>query len=104
LIHIGVATNKTLGKIKKIMFVLFNATFSTYYSEVVTFDTIYRTNQYSMPLAMFVGFNNQMQNVVFGQALLRDEKADTFEWLFRQFQICVCGKDPIVIFTGVPPS
>jgi hypothetical protein len=24
--------------------------------------------------------------------------------LFRQFQICVRGKDPIVIFTGVPPS
>jgi hypothetical protein len=85
------------------MFVLFNATFSTYYYEVVTFDTTYRTNQYSMPLAMFVGFNNQMQNVVFGQALLRDEKANTFEWLFRQFQICVRGKDPIVIFTGVPP-
>jgi hypothetical protein len=95
---------KKLEKIKKIMFVLFkNATFSTDYSEVVTFDTTYRTNQYSMPLAMFVGFNNQMQNVVFGQALLRDEKADTFEWLFRQFQICVRGKDPIVIFTGVPP-
>jgi hypothetical protein len=38
-----------------------------------------------MPLAMFVGFNNQMQNVVFGQALLRDEKADTFESVFQLF-------------------
>lgn len=71
------------------------------YSSVVTFDTTYRTNQYSMPLAMFVGFNNQLQNVVFGQALLRDEKADTFEWLFKQFRICMGGRDPIVIFTGM---
>ncbi|XP_039841682.1 protein FAR-RED IMPAIRED RESPONSE 1-like [Panicum virgatum] len=58
------------------------------YSSVVTFDTTYRTNQYSMPLAMFVGFNNKLQNVVFGQALLRDERADTFEWLVRQGSYC----------------
>jgi len=54
-----------------------------------------------MPLAMFVGFNNKLQNVVFGQALLRDERADTFEWLFKQFRACMGGKDPIVIFTGM---
>ncbi|CAO2152206.1 unnamed protein product [Urochloa humidicola] len=74
------------------------------YSSVVTFDTTYKTNQYSMPLAMFVGFNNQLQNVVFGQALIRDEKADTFEWLFKQFRICMGGRDPIVIFTDQDSS
>ncbi|XP_039804984.1 protein FAR1-RELATED SEQUENCE 5-like [Panicum virgatum] len=74
------------------------------YSSVVTFDTTYRTNQYSMPLAMFVGFNNKLQNVVFGQALLRDERADTFEWLFKQFRACMGGKDPIVIFTDQDSS
>ncbi|KAG2606332.1 hypothetical protein PVAP13_4NG226311 [Panicum virgatum] len=57
------------------------------YSSVVTFDTTYRTNQYSMPLAMFVGFNNKLQNVVFGQALLRDERADTFEWLYCRWHV-----------------
>ena len=72
-----------------------------HFGDVVTFDTTYRTNQYSMPLAMFVGFNNQLQNVIFGQALLRDEKADTFEWLFKQFRICMGGRDPNVIFTGM---
>ncbi|CAL5082383.1 unnamed protein product [Urochloa decumbens] len=74
------------------------------YSSVVTFDTTYKTNQYSMPLAMFVGFNNQLQNVVFGQALLRDEKADTFEWLFKQFRTCMGGRDPIVILTNQDSS
>jgi hypothetical protein len=74
--------------------------FSPDYSSVVTFHTTYRTNQYSMPLAMFVGFNNQLQNVVFGQALLRDERTDTFEWLFKTFRTCMGGRDPMVILTG----
>ncbi|RLN16875.1 protein FAR1-RELATED SEQUENCE 5-like [Panicum miliaceum] len=56
------------------------------FGDVVTFDTTYKTNMYSMPLAMFVGSNHQLQNVVFGQALLQDEQANTFEWLFGAFQ------------------
>jgi hypothetical protein len=57
------------------------------------------TNRYSMSLAMFVGFNNQLQNVVFAQALIRDERTDTFEWMLQQFKNCMDGKDPITIFT-----
>ena len=53
-----------------------------------------------MPLAMFVGFNNQLQNQVFAQALIRDERTDTFEWVLQQFKECMCGKYPITIFTG----
>jgi hypothetical protein len=53
-----------------------------------------------MPLAMFVGFNNQLQNMVFAQALIRDERTYTFEWVLQQFKNCMDGKDPITIFTG----
>jgi hypothetical protein len=53
-----------------------------------------------MSLAMFVGFNNQLQNVVFAQALIRDEHTDTFEWVLQQFKNSMDGKDPITIFTG----
>jgi hypothetical protein len=68
---------------------------------VVTFDTMYKTNMYSMPLAMFVRSNHQLQNVVFGQALLQDEQANTFEWLFKAFQNCMSGIcDPRCILTG----
>jgi len=70
------------------------------FGDVITFDTTYRTNLYSMPLAMFVGCNNQLQNIVFAQALVRDERADTFEWIFKTFQECMNGKDPITILTG----
>jgi hypothetical protein len=54
-----------------------------------------------MPLVMFVGFNNQLQNAVFGLTLLRDERLDTFQWLFRQFRVCMGGKDPVVVSTCV---
>lgn len=71
------------------------------FRDVVTFDTTYKTNMYSMPLAMFVGSNHQLQNVVFGQALLQDEQANTFEWLFGAFQNCMSGsRDPRCILTG----
>jgi len=71
------------------------------FGDVVTFDRTYKTNVYSMPLAMFVGSNHQLQNVVFGQALLQDEQANTFEWLFRAFQNCMTGsRDPRCILTG----
>jgi hypothetical protein len=53
-----------------------------------------------MPLAMFVGLNNQLQNVVFAQALIRDECTDIFEWVLQQFKNYMDGKDPITIFTG----
>ena len=53
------------------------------FGDVVTFDIMYRTNRYSMPLAMIVGCNNQLQNVVFVQAFIRDERTDTFEWVLN---------------------
>jgi hypothetical protein len=53
-----------------------------------------------MPLAMFVGSNHQLQNVVFGQVLLRDESSKSFEWLFSTFKTCMGGRDPHVLLTG----
>jgi hypothetical protein len=49
---------------------------------------------------MFVGFNNQLQNMVFAKVLIRDERTNTFEWALQQFKICMDGKDLITIFTG----
>ncbi|EEE59494.1 hypothetical protein OsJ_11726 [Oryza sativa Japonica Group] len=55
------------------------------FGDAVTFDTTYKTNIYEMPLAMFVGANHHMQSTLFGCALLRDEKVQSFEWLFNTF-------------------
>jgi hypothetical protein len=58
------------------------------------------TNRYSMPLAIFVGFNNVLQNVGFAHALIKDERTNTFEWVLQQFKNCMDGKDLIKIFTS----
>jgi hypothetical protein len=47
---------------------------------VANFDAIHKTNKHRMPLAMFVGLNHQLQNMVFGQALLRYESFESFAW------------------------
>nr|XP_016484692.1 PREDICTED: protein FAR1-RELATED SEQUENCE 12-like [Nicotiana tabacum] len=55
------------------------------YGNVVSFDITYRTNKEYRPLALFVGLNNHREMVVFGAALLYDEIAEAFEWLFTIF-------------------
>ncbi|XP_060667172.1 protein FAR1-RELATED SEQUENCE 9-like [Ziziphus jujuba] len=53
--------------------------------ETVSFDTTYRKNQSGRPFAMFVGVNHHKQTTIFGAALLYDESAETFIWLFDIF-------------------
>jgi hypothetical protein len=62
---------------------------------------MYRTNHYSMMLAIFVGLNNQTQNMVFAQALIRDERTDTFERVLQHLKACMDGNYPITIFTCI---
>jgi hypothetical protein len=70
------------------------------FGDVITFDMTHKTNKHWMPLAMFVGSNHQMQNVVFGQVLLRDESSNSFKWLFKTFKTCIEGQEPHVLLTG----
>lgn len=70
------------------------------FGDVITFDTTAKTNRQLMPLAMFVGSNNNLKNVTFGQALLRDETTASFTWLFKTFKDCMGGHQPFVMLTG----
>lgn len=54
-----------------------------HFSDVVSFNTTYCTNKYSMPFAPFVGINHHKQSIFFGCALLRNGSANTFCWLFQ---------------------
>ncbi|CAN1146190.1 Protein FAR1-RELATED SEQUENCE 5 [Linum perenne] len=69
------------------------------FGDSITFDTTYRTNDKCRPLALFVGFNNHHQSVIFGACLMYDETAESFQWLFRTFLRCMKGKKPETIFT-----
>ncbi|KAL8142649.1 hypothetical protein V2J09_015681 [Rumex salicifolius] len=49
------------------------------FGNVVCFDTTYRKHEDGRPVALFVG------TTIFGVALLYDETADSFAWLFETF-------------------
>ena len=70
-----------------------------HFGDVVTFDTTFRTNKECRPFGIFVGFNHYRETVIFGAALLYDETASSFQWLFETFLKTMCGKKPKTIFT-----
>ncbi|XP_061339921.1 protein FAR1-RELATED SEQUENCE 5-like isoform X2 [Gastrolobium bilobum] len=74
------------------------------FGDVITFDTTYRTNKYSMPFGPFVGVNNHLQSILFGCALLKDETEDTFIWLFKEWLRGMNGKHPSAIITDQYPK
>ncbi|KAK7324381.1 hypothetical protein VNO77_27916 [Canavalia gladiata] len=71
-----------------------------YFGDVVTFDTTYLTNKYTIPLALFIGANHHGQSVLLGCALLSNEDAETFTWLFQTWLECMSGHAPYAIITG----
>jgi zinc finger SWIM domain-containing protein 3 len=46
-----------------------------------------------------MGFDNHRKSVLFGAALLYDETAATFDWLFTTFLRCMANKKPKTIYT-----
>ncbi|KAJ3688749.1 hypothetical protein LUZ61_017913 [Rhynchospora tenuis] len=74
------------------------------FGDVVTFDTTYQTNRYSMPLAPFLGVNHHRMSIFFGFAMLRSEDKDGFIWLFQTWKKAMYGKEPIAIITDQDPA
>ncbi|XP_051229777.1 protein FAR1-RELATED SEQUENCE 5-like [Lolium perenne] len=64
------------------------------YHDCVSFDTTFLTNRFSMPFAPFVGINRHGQSYMLGCGLIRDEKQESFEWLFRTFLKAMHGTQP----------
>ncbi|KAB2632564.1 protein FAR1-RELATED SEQUENCE 5-like [Pyrus ussuriensis x Pyrus communis] len=74
------------------------------FGDVICFDTMYRTNEYGRPFAPILGVNHHKQTVVFSAALLYDESADSFSWLFEAFLEAMSGKKPKTILTNQPAA
>jgi hypothetical protein len=70
------------------------------FGDCITFDTTYRTNQYLMPLGVFVGVNHHLQSTIFACTLIREETEKSFQWIFQTFLRCMNNKHPMVILTG----
>ncbi|KAM0920105.1 hypothetical protein ACQ4PT_007753 [Festuca glaucescens] len=59
------------------------------YKDRVFFDTTFYMNQYNMPFAPIVGVNNKLQTIVLGCALVPNEQAETFKWVFEQWMLAM---------------
>ncbi|XP_028070707.1 protein FAR1-RELATED SEQUENCE 5-like [Camellia sinensis] len=62
------------------------------FGDVVIFDTTYKLNNEHRPFGSFVGFNHHRETVLFGAALMYDETAESFTWLFQIFLEAMSNK------------
>ncbi|CAL5348783.1 unnamed protein product [Camellia sinensis] len=69
------------------------------FGDVVTFDTTYKLNNEHRPFGSFVEFNHHRETVIFGAALMYDETAESFTWLFQIFLEAMSNKALKTIFT-----
>jgi hypothetical protein len=69
------------------------------FGEIICFDTTYSTNKYNMPFAPIIGINGHGRTIVFGWALLKNQRTETFKWLFQSLIEIMEGKKPKLILT-----
>ncbi|XP_059658335.1 protein FAR1-RELATED SEQUENCE 5-like [Cornus florida] len=70
-----------------------------YFGDIVTFDTTYKLVQSNRPFMAFLGLNHHRETAVFELALMYDETANSFAWLFDSFLNAMSGKAPQTILT-----
>ncbi|XP_060972534.1 protein FAR-RED IMPAIRED RESPONSE 1-like [Cannabis sativa] len=71
----------------------------SYFSDVVSFDTTCKKNKEGRPFSMFLEVNHHKRTTIFGAALLYDETAESFMWLFDTFANTMSGKKLKTILT-----
>jgi hypothetical protein len=71
------------------------------FKDVITFDTTYRSIFYRMSLGCLSEATTIYRMPFFWFALIGDETEKTLEWVFRTFQRCMEGNDPICILTSI---
>lgn len=71
----------------------------SYFSDVVSIDTMYFSKNYKIPLVLFVGVNHHIQPTLLGCALVADETVHTFLWLIQTWLAAMDGKPPRIVLT-----
>ncbi|EXX75372.1 hypothetical protein RirG_042450 [Rhizophagus irregularis DAOM 197198w] len=73
------------------------------YHDVVINDNTARTNQYQMPLEVFIIIDNKCKSCLVCQVLVSDESLDTHVWILKCIKKAT-KTAPIVMFTDADPA
>jgi len=73
------------------------------YHDVVINDNTSRTNQYQMPLGVFIIIDNKCKTRLVCQVLVSDESLDTHVWILKCIKRAT-EQAPIVMFTDADPA
>ncbi|CBI25746.3 hypothetical protein VitviT2T_014749 [Vitis vinifera] len=74
------------------------------FSDVVYFDTTYRSITYGMLFGAWFGIDNHGKTVFFGCVLLQDETHRSFAWALQTFVQFMKGRPPQAIITDLDPG
>ncbi|KAG8081971.1 hypothetical protein GUJ93_ZPchr0014g47035 [Zizania palustris] len=69
------------------------------FGDVIAFDVVSRNSISLRHFASFVGCNNFGEPIVFGLALMYDETAESFQWLFETLLHTMSGQAPRTFFS-----
>ncbi|KAL4377675.1 hypothetical protein GQ457_02G036430 [Hibiscus cannabinus] len=69
------------------------------FGQVLVFDTTYKCNAYNKPFVVLVGVNHYRNTVVFGCALIVNEKEDTYVWVLEQLIAAGDGYKTLTVIT-----
>ncbi|XP_015689559.1 protein FAR1-RELATED SEQUENCE 5-like [Oryza brachyantha] len=74
------------------------------FGDFIMLDAIYSTDMCNMPFVPIIGINNHARPLVLGCALLKDEKTETFKWMWRTFLQVMGGKMPRTVMANQDTS
>ncbi|XP_074378107.1 protein FAR1-RELATED SEQUENCE 5-like [Apium graveolens] len=69
------------------------------FGDVISSESTYMTNRYFMPFIPIMGVNHHYQNILFGFALMSDEKETSYKWVLKTWLKVVGNKPPQTIIT-----
>ncbi|KAM3272346.1 hypothetical protein ACQJBY_042473 [Aegilops geniculata] len=70
------------------------------FGDFLLFDTTYTTDRHNMLFAPIIGINNHGRTLLLGCALLHDESAETYKWMFETLLHVMEDKMPVAIMTN----
>ena len=69
------------------------------YGRIMLIDSTYRCNHYNIPLIVYSGINSAGKNILFGLAIVCDEKEETQAWCLNEFFSIHKNKHPDICLT-----